>query len=263
MQFIDDLGRPIELQSTSKKIISLVPSITELLFDLSLDKEIVACTSFCVHPKEKVKNLVKVGGPKDFNLDKIRDIKPDLIIAVKEENNKDLVLEISKEFPLVVFDIVDVESAIKSIKSIGKIVGKEKEATLVLHDIDKEKENINSISRQLETALYLIWNKPMMSINAGTFISEMMHFSGFKNIFSESRAAYPRVSKQEIDKYEPKYILLSSEPFSFTEKHRKVYQEQFPYAKVVLVDGEMFSWYGSRMIKAFRYFGNLRKSISL
>jgi ABC-type Fe3+-hydroxamate transport system substrate-binding protein len=254
MNLIDDLDRKIRIDNSPKRIVSLVPSITELLFDLGLDEKIKGCTKYCVHPKPQIEKVEKVGGPKDFDLNKIRALEPDLIIAVKEENNKDLVLEIAKEYPLVVFDITNIESALGSIKTIGKITTKEKEANQLCLNIERELDKINKAIVAKKSACYLIWNKPMMTINSNTFISEMMAQAGFENAFSQLDSEYSVISKKDVINVKPEYILLSSEPFSFTEKHRIEYQKQFPDSKVVLVDGEMFSWYGSRILKAFEYF---------
>ena len=260
MIFTDDLDRKIKLNTKIQRIISLVPSITELLFDLELSSEIIACTNYCIHPKDKVKSLLKIGGTKDFDLDKIRQQKPDLIIAVKEENNKDLVLQIAKEFPTVVFDIVDLNSALNTIKKIGRIVDRQNQANNLLSNINTEIINLKaSILDNNKTSAYLIWNNPMMGVGVQTYISDMMRLSGFINVFDEQKEAYFELSKLELEQTKPHYIFLSSEPFKFTDKHRIKYQKQYPKSKVVLVDGEMFSWYGSRILKAISYFSSLQK----
>lgn len=254
MIYIDDLRRQVEIPNSLQRIISLVPSITELLFDLGIGEQLIGRTKYCIHPQDKVKLLPNIGGTKDFDLKKIRALKPDLIFAVKEENNKDLVLEIAKEFPLVVYDPTDISSALRMIKEIGDILNTQKTALNIINDIQEKIIKLQKTNTIKETACYLIWNRPMMTINQQTFISEMMNLSGFSNVFALKNEPYPIIQKEELREKSPTYILLSTEPFSFTEKHQLQYQEQFPNSKVILVDGEMFSWYGSKMLKAFDYF---------
>lgn len=256
--FTDDIGRQIKLKSKINRIVSLVPSITELLFDLGLTSELVACTNYCKYPKDRVGNILKVGGTKDFDLDKIRQVKPELIIAVKEENNRELVLEIAKEFPTIVFDIVNLKSALRSIKLIGEIVSKEKEAESLLAEIDSEILKLkNKRPKTKKTVAYLIWHKPMMSVNTETYISDIIVLSAYSNVFDKQKENYFEFTEEELKAKKPNYIFLSSEPFKFTEKHKQAYQKQYPDSKVVLVDGEMFSWYGSRLLKAISYFKEL------
>jgi ABC-type Fe3+-hydroxamate transport system substrate-binding protein len=254
MIYIDDLKRLVEVPNSPQRIISLVPSLTELLFDLGLEKLLVGRTKFCIYPKEKVEQLPSVGGPKDFDLDKIRALKPSLILAVKEENNKELILEIALEFPLIIFDVVDISSALRMIKEIGDLTNTKTQALKIINAIQEKIIFLQKKKWIKEKACYLIWNKPIMTINGQTFISEMMRLAGFENVFSQKENNYPTLEKEELKAKNPQYILLSSEPFLFTHKHQQDYQKQYPKSKVLLVDGEMFSWYGSRMLKAFDYF---------
>lgn len=254
MIYTDDIGRKIEVIAHPKRIVSLVPSITELLFALGLGDKIIGLTNFCVHPTKKVSKIEKVGGTKDFSLDKIRELKPDLIIAVKEENNRELILEIAKEFSVFVFDVTSFDSALRMTAKLGELTGAEENSKFILSSIHQKKILLEEQNQILKSACYLIWNKPMMSINKQTFISEMMSFAGFENVFKNKIENYPIILEQEIKSSKAKYILLASEPFLFTEKHRADYQQRFRNTKVILVDGEMFSWYGSRILKAFDYF---------
>jgi len=254
MLFTDDLNIKVEIKENPERIISLVPSITEYLFDLGLSEQIVGLTNYCIHPEKAVSNKEKVGGTKDFSLEKIRKLKPDLIIAVKEENNKELVQEIAKEFPLAVFDVVNLKSAIRTMKNIGILLKKEEKSKAIISEIQRQKILLQSNNIKTKSACYLIWNKPMMTVNENTFISEMMQYSGYKNVFRNKEESYGVITEKEILEKKPQYILLSTEPFSFTEKHRIAYQKKFSDSKVILVDGEFYSWYGSRILKAFDYF---------
>jgi len=254
MIYVDDLNRRVELKESPQRIISLVPSVTELLFDLGLSEHIVGRTSYCIYPEHKIINVASVGGPKDFDLKKLRALKPDLIITVKEENDKELVLEAMQICPVLVYDIVDIASALNMIREIGLLTDTQKRASSILNQIQLKKERLEKRNQEYKTACYLIWNVPMMTVNQQTFISEMMRLAGFDNAFSNKTEHYPVLLEEDISLSEIEYILLSSEPFKFTEKHRKSYQNRFPRSKVILVDGEMFSWYGSRMLKALDYF---------
>lgn len=254
MDFIDDLAKEFIFKQAPRRIVSLVPSITELLFDLGLENQIKAITRFCIHPREKCSSVDKIGGPKDFKIDKIKALNPDLIIAVKEENDKDLVLELSKTHPVIVFDVQSYQSAICMIGQIGRITRTETKANELLEAINSSRQALKLINKIPKTACYLIWNQPLMTINKQNYISEMLGLSGFINVFSDQTETYPQITDSEIEDLNPEYILLSSEPFPFNEKYQQQFQNKFPNAKVILVDGEMFSWYGSRMIKAFHYF---------
>ncbi len=254
MVYIDDLGREVQIRDIPQRIVSLVPSITELISDLDFLDKIIGRTNYCIYPEKIIDNIDTLGGTKDFSLEKIRILKPDLIIAVKEENNKKLVLEIAKEYPTIVFDIVDYSSAIKMIKDIGSILDAKILTEQLIKDIEEKRSILLQRFNKLKRSCYLIWNNPKMSISKHTFISEMMNLAGFGNVFAENNDNYPIISEKDLALKNPEFILLSSEPFKFTEKHRKEYQNRFLNSKVVLVDGEMFSWYGSRMLKAFDYF---------
>jgi len=259
LNFVDDLERTITLEKYPERIISLVPSITELLYDLGLEEKIVAVTRFCKYPQDKLREKEKVGGTKDFDLQKIRFLNPDLIIAVKEENNKDLILEIAKEIPVYILDITDISSALRSILKIGGITNTAAKAQVLHQQIQKK---IKDFSYRIEKKVcYLIWEKPIMTIAANTFISGMLQLAGYSNVFSDKKEHYFSVTVEEIQEKEPDFIFLSSEPYPFKEKHQKQFEQQFPNIKVVLVDGEMFTWYGSRMLKAVDYFTVLNKKI--
>lgn len=251
----DQIGNEIELKKKPERIISLVPSQTELLFDLGLDEEMSACTWFCVHPDEKVKSLKKIGGTKKIKQEEIKEIKPDLIIANKEENDQNQVEELMNHFPVYVSDVDGISTAIEMIADLGKMTDRNEQAGELIDAIVKEKESLE-VFEDIKS-LYLIWKNPYMSAGKDTFIHQMMQYAGFKNLCTENR--YPVLNLEAIKAYKPEVLLLSSEPFPFSQQHVRELEELLPGVKVVLVDGEMFSWYGSRMLKAFRYFRTLRE----
>jgi ABC-type Fe3+-hydroxamate transport system substrate-binding protein len=255
MELKDDLGRLVKLSKTPQRIVSLVPSITEFLIDIGLEKALVGRTQFCIHPQDIVVNIPAVGGTKNVDIDKVIALQPDLIIAVKEENEKSQIEQLCKEAPCLIFDVVDLSSALNMMETIAKATQKEQKVNAIIEMVKEAVCNLNKKGERM--AMYLIWHKPMMTINKNTYISEMMKYAGFANVFASKQEAYPVIEDDEVLELNPEYILLSSEPFNFTEKHKEIYRNKFPNSKVILVDGEMFSWYGSRMIKAFKYFSNL------
>ncbi|GAB2561277.1 helical backbone metal receptor [Spirosoma aerophilum] len=242
-----------------KRIISLVPSQTELLFDLGLNDEIVGITKFCIHPAEKVKNKVLIGGTKTLRLDKIRALKPDLIIANKEENTREQIEELQQHYPVHVTDMATLPDALQMIREVGTLVGKRQEAEAMAAQIERDLTPAYATSRP--TVAYLIWQKPYMAAGTGTFIDAMLTVAGFRNAFA-NRTRYPEVTPDDLQKAQPDLIFLSSEPYPFKAKHMAEWQTICPSARVLLVDGEMFSWYGSRLLRASDYFRNLRNEIA-
>lgn len=249
-QFTDQLGRKVEILSPPKRIISIVPSQTELLFDLGLDEEVVGITKFCVHPERWFRNKTRVGGTKALNLEKIRALKPDLIIANKEENEQSQVDELATEFPVWISDIQNLEEALNMISSVSEICGKLAEGAELINRIKNGFDGLKQANTS--SAVYLIWNEPMMTAGSDTFISDMMQRAGFTNLMQDSR--YPELTLEQLQELNPEFLLLSSEPFPFKEKHQAELQAKLPNTSVLLVDGEMFSWYGSRLRLAAGYF---------
>lgn len=253
---IDSIGRQITLGFPPQRIVSLVPSITELLFDLRLEDKIVGVTKFCVHPNDKTENLAKVGGPKDFSISKIMALQPDLVIADKEENRKDLVLKLAKDVPVFVNNVYDYHSAIEMITRLGEITNRCQNAQEIVREIQENFEKLPS-RKTYKKAIYFIWKNPYMTINEHTFIHVMMEKAGFENVFAAKKDSYPVITTEEIQNSDAEVILLSSEPCPFSEKHFAEFQNILPETDIRLVNGEMFSWYGSRMRLAAAYFLNL------
>jgi ABC-type Fe3+-hydroxamate transport system substrate-binding protein len=254
----DMLGREVIIPENPQRIISLVPSQTELLFDLGLDDKIVGLTWFCIHPENKVKSKAKIGGTKNLKLDKIRALEPDLIIANKEENERGQIEALAKEFPVWTSDISDIDSALEMINTIGEITGKQDKAGEIAAGIRKEFATLRK-ARSLRT-LYLIWKDPYMTVGNDTFIHHMLTRCGLVNVCGE-QTRYPELTADEIKAQNPELILLSSEPFPFGEKHMGELKTIVSRADIRLVDGEMFSWYGSRLLKAAEYLNSFIESV--
>jgi len=252
--FTDQMNRTVEVLPAPKRIISIVPSQTELLFDLGLGQEIVGITKFCIHPKDRVKSKIKIGGTKKLNINLIKELKPDLIIGNKEENEKSQIEELMQVFPVWMSDIADLDDAVDMIERIGELVGKNSEAKKMVQTINSGFFNLNIESQGLKVA-YLIWRKPCMVAGKGTFIDDMLQKCGLTNAFDTER--YPEVSAEQIISAKPDVVLLSSEPYPFKEKHITEFKQLMPDAYVKLVDGELFSWYGSRLLHAPAYFKKL------
>lgn len=257
--FIDQTGKNISLIKLPQQIISLVPSQTELLFDLGLENEVAGITKFCVHPGEWFRNKTRVGGTKQLNLEIIRQLKPDLIIANKEENVKEQVDELGKDFPVWISDISNLQDAYFMIEQVGLMTGRIQQAKKITEKIKDKFNRLKTANYRLRTA-YFIWQNPYMTVGSDTFIHAMLEKAGFINIFSDKKR-YPEITIEELQTAGCQLLFLSSEPFPFKEKHRDELQKKLPGSKVILVDGEMFSWYGSRLQFAPAYFQQLHDQI--
>jgi len=258
--YLDQMNRAVEIPSAPQRIISLVPSQTELLFDLGLDDEIVGITKFCIHPEDKVKSKAKIGGTKQLNIDLIKKLKPDLVIGNKEENEQDQIEELMRHFPVWMSDISNLEYALDMIGKVGEITGKIDGATTLASTIKQQFINITITQSSLKAA-YFIWRKPYMIAGKGTFIDDMLKKCGLTNAFDAGR--YPEVTAEQLIQTKPDLIFLSSEPYPFKEKHIAEFKTICPKATVKVVDGEMFSWYGSRLLQAPGYFEELNRLIEL
>lgn len=242
----------------AKRIVSLVPSQTELLAHLGLEKEVVGVTKFCVHPTHWRKAKQLVGGTKQLHLDRILALEPDLVIANEEENDREQVLALAEKIPVWVSRVVDLPSAQEMIVQIGALTARDDAALELAQEIGQSFEQLPDFPKQ--SALYLIWRKPYMASGGDTFINSMMAACCLQNVLQDQKR-YPELSTEQIQALNPAVILLSSEPFPFKEKHVAELSALCPNAAVRLVDGEMFSWYGSRLLQSAAYFRNLRTDI--
>jgi ABC-type Fe3+-hydroxamate transport system substrate-binding protein len=255
----DQTGYTIELKSIPKRIISLVPSQTELLFDLNLDENIVGITKFCIHPKIKCSLIEKVGGTKKFNIEKIKLLQPDLIIANKEENYQEGIELLRSLFPVYTSDVTNLPSALKMISDIATICNKEKAGEDLNIKITEQFNTLNthSFSNKISVA-YLIWNNPTMAVGSNNFIDSMLQIAGFTNVFESKIDRYPVLEMQELLDKQPDVVMLSSEPFPFKPKHKLELESVLKNSKIEIVDGELFSWYGSRLLKTPSYLKKLK-----
>ena len=259
----DQLLREISFSYPPRRIVSLVPSLTELLFDLGLDEEVVGLTKFCIHPIDKFAGCIKVGGTKKLNIELIKEISPDLIIANKEENSLADIEELATLFPVWVSDIYTLEDAKQTILKIGELVDRQPEASYLIHLISAGFTDLQTLAVERgidKKVAYLIWRKPYMAAGMNTFINDILALNGMRNVIRSSR--YPEIDLAELAALNPDMVFLSSEPYPFTDEHIQEIKNALPDAKIMLVDGEMFSWYGSRLVKAVQYFFEFQKEIS-
>jgi len=254
----DQIGNEILFEKPFQRIISLVPSQTELLVHLTEVDKIVGRTKFCIHPSEKVKKIPIVGGTKKFDFKKIEELAPDLIIANKEENYKEGIEALSEKYTVWTSNIFDIKDNCDMINCIGVLVGEELKAKQLvrktLNALDKVKDSKSG------KVLYFIWQDPYMVAGKNTFVDYMLNFLGYENLCIQMR--YPEMDPYILEKMKPDYVLLSSEPYPFKEKHVPKFKALFPQTKILLVDGEMFSWYGSRLLEASKYFHSLKLLVS-
>lgn len=261
MIFKDQCAREVQLKDYPLRIVSTVPSQTELLVDLGLENQIVGITAYCVHPKNLLKEKIIIGGTKDLQIHRILDLKPDLIIANKEENVKDQILELSEHVPVWISDVETLDHGLDLIGKLGALTGKKTEAENLLLEIKRSWPSLSTI-KPLKT-LYFIWKNPFMAAGNSTYIGNILKFNGLENIATDSRERYPQIPLEEMENMDPDLILLTSEPYSFSAKEAHNLAKKFPKAMVKIVDGEMFTWYGSRILLALKYFGKLRNELQL
>lgn len=239
------------------RIISVVPSVTELLYDLGLDEEVVGITKFCIHPEKWFRTKTRVGGPKKLKIDIIRELKPDLILANKEENIKEEIEACAAFCKVHVDNISNYSEALEMIQVIGKLTGKETAAIKLIREIEIAFQKLKPAKNKSQRIVYMIWKNPLMTVGGDTYINNMLQMAGFKNIFAD-RLRYPVITEEELSDANPEVLILSSEPYPFTEKHVPYFRNLLPDTKILLADGEMFTWYGSRMRLAPDYFLQLQ-----
>ncbi|MDB5010403.1 MAG: ABC-type Fe3+-hydroxamate transport system, substrate-binding protein [Mucilaginibacter sp.] len=256
--FYDQLQRAINLAAVPKRIISVVPSQTELLFDLGLTEEVIGITKFCIHPADKFKTTTKVGGTKQLNIELIKQLNPDLIIANKEENERSQIEELMNFCPVWISDISNLDEATDMISRVGQLVDREEQAGKLNQTIREKFDLLNLPPLQLSIA-YFIWRKPYMVAGKNTFINSMLAKCGLKNAFDLER--YPEINNKMLIHANPDVVFLSSEPYPFGQKHIDEFKGLLPKAKIMLVDGELFSWYGSRLLHSPAYYNMLVKRL--
>ena len=261
--YTDQLGISHSFESAPKRIISLVPSQTELLYELGLEEKIVGITKFCVHPYHFKSTKKIVGGTKKVHFEKIKLLQPDIIICNKEENTEEMVAELRKIATVWVTDICTIEDNLQMITDFGQLFNARTEAQKWNDKLKFALANFKSFiaDKLIKKVAYFIWKDPYMVAGGSNFINELLKLNHFENIY-EDKGRYPEVEISKIRaEGDPAIVFLSSEPFPFSEQHAFEIGVHTHHAKTIFVDGEMFSWYGSRLLKAFDYFIKLHQKL--
>ena len=255
---VDDRGREHDTGKPPGRIVSLVPSTTETLFRLGCGGRVVGATRFCVRPDE-VGGLPKVGGTKDPSIDRIMALEPDIVIGNVEENCEKAFREM-EACGLRVYAAYprDVDGALQDLLRMGSVLGRRKEAEVLFERIRKTR---SALRKRPFRYAYLIWRKPWMAAGRAYFISSMLSEAGGTNIFADSEKAYPEVQVEDLA--EADFVLLSSEPFPFKERHRQELVEAADIhpSRILFVDGELCSWHGARMAEAFPYLDRFAREL--
>ena len=256
MHIKDHLGRSLTLPRLPQRIVSLCPSQTETLVAFGLGDRLVGKTRFCIHPKEKLGNVVNVGGTKELKMERLRALQPDLIIGEKEENTFEMIAELEKEFPVYVTDVRDIASARKMILDLAMLTGCAAEGDQIVAKVDASMAAIQGFEEAV-SCLYFIWKDPWMVVGADTFIDSVLEKCQFDNQARRLDGRYPMLDLENFSDENPAVVLLSSEPYPFKKAHIDEIRAFFPNSLVQIVDGEMFSWYGSHMVDVEKYLNKL------
>lgn len=252
----DQIGFQHIFETSPQRIISLVPSQTELLFELGLEDRIVGITKFCVHPFHFKSTKKIVGGTKKVHFEKIRLLEPDIIICNKEENTLEIVEKLKEICPVWVTDIRTIEDNFQMISDFGQLFNCRIEAQKWNDKMAFALADFKSFisEKPIQKAAYFIWKEPYMAAGSDNYINEILQLNHFQNIYA-GKGRYPEVEIRKLRlEGDPDLVLLSSEPFPFKDEDAFEIGRYTHHAKTIFVDGEMFSWYGSRLLKALAYF---------
>ena len=264
IHFTDSLGAQHGFETTPKRIVSLVPSQTELLYDLGLEDQIVGITKFCVHPVHFKSTKTIVGGTKQVKVETIAALQPDIIICNKEENTLEMVTQLRAICPVWVTHIETIEDNLQAIHDFGLLFNKRTEAQKWIDKINSALHDFNNFiqDKSAKKVAYFIWANPYMVAGNSTYINTLLQLNRLDNIYANKPKRYPEVELKKIRlEGDPDYVFLSSEPFPFKDEHAFQIGRYTHHAKTVFVDGEFFSWHGTRLFKALKYFKLLHLKI--
>ncbi len=262
---IDDLSRTVRICQPARRIVCLVPSITETFFAFGAGEHIVGITDYCIHPEDQVRSKPKVGGTKNFFINKVIELEPDLVVANAEENRKHQVEKL-EEAGLAVFVTFpkSVEGCLKMIADMAALTGREHAAQIILSSIEEARANaLRQAPDPPCRVLCPIWKAPYMTINHDTFVDSVIRNSGGRNIFDDSTDRYPEFTLSEAAARQPDLILLPTEPYHFTEADKAEFHEMGTNTPAIrdlrihIVEGELLSWYGPRLSRALQGISSL------
>jgi ABC-type Fe3+-hydroxamate transport system substrate-binding protein len=256
----DARGQRISLDASPDRIVSLVPSQTELLAYLDLDDEVVGITRFCERPEHWRSEKTIVGGTKEVDVDTVRDLEPHLILANHEENTADDVAALDDVAPVFVTEVKTVEDALQMIRTVGELTDTSDQTSTLAGNIISRFESLPSVPPL--RAAYFIWREPYMTVGGDTFIHDVMGWGGFENVYAE-QTRYPEVELEALAEKDLDVVLCSSEPFPFHQKDKFTadIEEALPDTPVEIVDGQLFSWYGPRLLETPAYLKELRERL--
>lgn len=263
--FTDGLYREIEISAAPKKIVSLVPSITETLYTFGVDRRLVAVTNFCVEPPEALQTKARVGGTKTLDVDGIKALEPDLVIANAEENREEDIRQLVRG-GLTVFVTFPrtVAAAVNMMRQIAEFTDSTSKARDILDEAEETLNEIRNESRNHPRPRVFcpIWRRPWMTIGADTYMHDFISVCGGRNIFADRHDRYPRVELDEMARRMPEVVLLPDEPYHFMEKHKadfatRAYVPAVRDQRIHVVEGKTLCWYGPRIAKGLRYINGL------
>jgi iron complex transport system substrate-binding protein len=256
----DHLGREVRFAYPPQRIVSLCPSLTETLLDLGLAGRVVGRTKYCIHPADRVGDIADVGGTKQVDLDRLRSLEPDLVIAEKEENTREQIDTIAREVPVFVVDVNDLAEALRAVRDLGELTSRRGEAMTLMDRIRVALDGVHPALPAVKVA-YLIWRNPYMAAARHTYIDALLRRCGLVNVCAQLDGRYPEVTLERLGELGPRFVLLASEPFPFADGHRAEIEQALPAMKAVGVNGELFSWYGSRLLRAAPYFNEVLRRL--
>lgn len=252
--FTDHLNREMNVPKFPQRIVSICPAITETLHALGAGSSVVGRTKYCIFPEKEVDKIMVVGGTKDADPEKVRALSPDLILAEKEENTKENVETLEQIAPVAVLEVQTVTDSYRLIRDVGRLIGRVEAAEALVNEIQQAWNALPRVTGQ--RAVYMMWRKPYMVVGDTTYIQSVMEHMGIENTAKHLEGRYPAITPELLKELDPDVVLLSSEPFPFSEKHQRELAELLPDTPSILVDGEMF-WYGSKMKDAAAYLSKL------
>jgi ABC-type Fe3+-hydroxamate transport system substrate-binding protein len=260
----DAAGTVHQRAGSEARIVCLVPSITELVCELGLAPQLVGRTGFCIHPRETLKSIPKVGGTKDVDLDKIRALAPTHVILNIDENEKPTAAALAQFVPhlIVTHPLAPLDNP-PLYRLIGGVFGKEREAEALCERFDAAYAGLLNAAKPFapQRALYLIWKKPWMTVSRDTYIARTLALANWHTVPEAANARYPEIELDAALLDQTDLVLLSTEPFMFRERHIAE-MKALPLLHdkpMLLIDGEMTSWYGSRAIEGLAYLAEFRR----
>jgi ABC-type Fe3+-hydroxamate transport system substrate-binding protein len=267
VRLVDAMGTEHAPATGVVRIVSLVPSLTELLFHLGLQDSLVGRTGFCVHPRGQVRRVSKVGGTKTVDVAKVRKLGATHLLVNVDENPRPLVEELAGFVPhVIVTHPIQPEDNLHLYRLLGGIFGRETRAEELAAAFIRELATTREAARDFEReqALYLVWKSPWMTVSRDTYISRMLDLVGWDTVPVQAYSRYPSIDLSPQTMLDVSVVLLSSEPYSFVDRHIDELRSELPpqsHPQVALIDGGMTSWYGSRAIDGLRYLRELRRAL--